>query len=54
MWTQVENVFSPAGLCDENHLYRVHANSHDVNDCLSSLSVYQAVDTQRLQGGSAT
>lgn len=46
-------VCSPAGLCSEDHIDGVHSDSHDVDDGLSSLSVCQAVDTQRLQGGSA-
>ena len=44
---------SPAGLCSQDQIYCVHSNSHDVDDSLSSLSVCQAVDAQRLQGGGA-
>lgn len=44
---------SPAGLCSQDHIYGVHANSHDINNCLSSLCICQAVDAQRLQGGGA-
>lgn len=44
---------SPAGLCSQDHIYCVHSHSHDIDDCLTGLSVCQAVDTQRLQGGSA-
>lgn len=44
---------SPGRLCSQNHIDGVHSNSHDINDCLSSLCVCQTVDAQRLQGGSA-
>lgn len=43
----------PAGLCSQDLVYSVHSYSHNINNCLSSLSVGQAVDAQRLQGGGA-
>lgn len=49
----VSFVCLPAGLCSQDHIYGIHSNSHDIDNCLSSLSVCQAVDTQRLQSGSA-
>lgn len=40
----------PAGLCSQDLVYGVHADSHNVNDSLSGLGVGQAVDAQRLKG----
>lgn len=37
---------SPAGLCSQDHVYGVHAHSHDINHRLASLCVCQAVDAQ--------
>lgn len=39
-------VCSPAGLCSQDHIYGVHSHSHDINHCLSSLGVCQAVNAQ--------
>lgn len=47
------NVVSPAGVGSQHHVNGVDPNSHDIDHCLASLCVCQAVDTQRLQGGCA-
>lgn len=43
----------PAWLCSQDYVDGVNSNSHNIDNCLSSLSVCQAVDAQRLQGGGA-
>lgn len=46
-------VYLPAWLCSQDYVDGVNSNSHNIDNCLSSLSVCQAVDAQRLQGGGA-
>lgn len=43
----------PAGLCSQDLVYGVHADSHNVNNGLSGFGVGQAVDAQGLEGGGA-
>lgn len=43
----------PAGLCSQDLVNGVHADSHNVDNGLSGFSVGQAVDAQGLEGGGA-
>lgn len=41
----------PAGLSSHHHVDGVHADAHDVDNCLPRFCVGQATDAERLQAG---
>lgn len=41
----------PARLSSHHHVDGVHADAHDIDNCLSGLCVGQAADAERLQAG---
>lgn len=41
----------PAGLSSHHHIYGVHTNPHDTDDCLSSFCIRQAADAEGWQAG---
>lgn len=44
----------PAWLSSHHHVNGVHADAHDINNCLSCFCIGQAADAERLQAGGVT